>query len=116
MLFGIFVVLHVAALRGIDCVIATDGTVLAGEPVSSALTEDDVARDNILLCPPGYQCLSLEANVKNGNHEPPDFLAPSLFPGPSFALFAAPWALCEACRTNIKPGERALTDSCANAS
>lgn len=31
--------------------------------------------------------------------EPPVFFAPSLFPGPSFALFTAPWALCEACRT-----------------
>lgn len=33
------------------------------------------------------------------NHIPPLFLAPSLFPAPSFAELAAPWALCEAWRT-----------------
>jgi hypothetical protein len=32
-------------------------------------------------------------------HVPPLFLAPSLFPAPSFAELAAPWALCEAWRT-----------------
>lgn len=30
---------------------------------------------------------------------PPLFLAPNLFPAPSFAELAAPWALCEAYRT-----------------
>lgn len=47
---------------------------------------------------------------------PPDFLAPSLFPGPSFALFTAPCALWEACRTfpNLVPARHTL--SCAKAS
>lgn len=31
-----------------------------------------------------------------GKYIPPDFLAPSRLPGPSFALFTAPCAACEA--------------------
>jgi hypothetical protein len=47
---------------------------------------------------------------------PPDFLAPSLFPGPSFALFTAPCALWEACRIfpNLVLARHTL--SCPNAS
>jgi hypothetical protein len=41
----------------------------------------------------------LKTQVVEINHIPPLFLAPNLFPAPSFAELAAPWALCEAWRT-----------------
>jgi hypothetical protein len=40
-------------------------------------------------------------------HIPPLFLAPNLFPAPSFAELAAPWALCEAWRTPMEVVELA---------
>jgi hypothetical protein len=47
---------------------------------------------------------------------PPDFFAPNLFPGPSFALFTAPCCACDACRTKVKTGEGFLIESCAKTS
>jgi hypothetical protein len=49
-LLRVFVVLYVAAFGSINCVIATHGAVLTGEPVRTALAEDDVAWDDILFC------------------------------------------------------------------
>ena len=46
---GIFVVFHVAGLSGIDSVVAPHSAVLAREPVCAALTEYDVAWDDILF-------------------------------------------------------------------
>lgn len=49
------------------------------------------------------------------SYPPPDFFAPNLFPGPSFALFTAPCCACDACRTNINP-VAGFNESCAKAS
>lgn len=47
---GILVVSNVSGLSGKDAVIATKFAILAGEPVCSALAEDDVTRDYVLSC------------------------------------------------------------------
>lgn len=47
---GIAVVFHVARLDGVDGVVTAHAAVVAGEPVGAALTEDDVAGDDILFC------------------------------------------------------------------
>lgn len=49
MSLGIFVVFHETRLGGVDSVIATHGAVLTGEPVGSALSEYDVAGNDILF-------------------------------------------------------------------
>lgn len=49
-LLEVFVVLYISTFRGVDGVVAAHSTVLTREPVRAALAEDDVARDDILLC------------------------------------------------------------------
>lgn len=46
---GITVEDDVSAFFGEDGVVATHAAVLTGEPMRAALSEDDVARDNVLL-------------------------------------------------------------------
>ena len=113
-LLRILIVFYISALRCIDSVISTHCTVVAWEPVCSALAEYNVARNHILIC---YRTVSLLlAAAYVISNIPPDFLAPRRFPGPSFALLTAPCWACDACRTNVKTGLEAIMESWPNAS
>jgi hypothetical protein len=50
MFLGVFVVFYVAGFGGVDGVVTSHATVIAGEPVCTALAEDDITWDDILFC------------------------------------------------------------------
>ena len=111
-LLRVLVVFHVSALSRIDSVVSPHRAVLAGEPVRSALAEYNVAGNHILICCPAVSFLL--ALVHRLLNIPPDFFAPSRFPGPSFALLTAPCWACDACRMNVKTGEEVFIESWPN--
>lgn len=101
MALGIFVVFYESGLSGVDGVVAAHGAVFAGEPVRAPLAEYYVAGNYVLFCfallsaiwEGGDREWELEQEQEMaGRNIPPDFLAPSRLPGPSFALFTAPCA------------------------
>ena len=55
-LLRILIVFYISTLRRIDSVVSTHRTVVAWEPVCSALAEYNVARNHILIC---YHTVSL---------------------------------------------------------
>src|SRR3954462_1547957 len=69
-----------------------------------------------VLLLPHYLCKVETQRQKEDGHLPPVFLAPNLFPGPSFALLTAPCAACDACRTEMRGASVFFMDSLAKAS
>lgn len=100
---GVPVVPDVAGGAGEDGVVSAHGGIFTGVPESAALSEDYVPGFDEFTCSRGVRlCVGEEEEEEESGEVygvPAVFLAPNLFPGPSFPLFAGREALWVAHRT-----------------